>query len=413
MKNFSLTITVLLLAFSAQAERKTLTIAAYPSVDEIVKASLLEWKKKHPDVDVKVIGREYADHHTAMTTALATATGLPDIMTVEFGYIGRFTQSGGLENLNQPPYRANDIAKKIVPFAMMQAYTDTHGQAGIPTDIGPGAMFYRNDLLQKAKVKDTELTESWNSFIDSGKKIKAATGAYLVAHARDVKDIVIRTGIPAGEGVYFDAQGNSVVGSSIRFQKGFELARKIRNEGLDAKVNAWSGEWGESLKRGNVTAQMMGAWLGGHLSNWLAPDTAGLWRSTVLPERVATSWGGTFYAIPKKAQNKELAWDLITHLTLNRQQQQLAFEKFNAFPSLLEAQSGSFFEQPVQFLGGQKARIEWKNTALQIKPTRVFKHDAIADEIVNAELDLVLLKGKSIDQALKDAHGQIQKRARR
>jgi multiple sugar transport system substrate-binding protein len=224
---------------------------------------------------------------------------------------------------------------------------------------------------------------------------------------------VIRTGIPTDGGVYFDAQGQSVVGTSARFQKAFELAKKIRTEGLDAKVNAWSGEWGESLKRGNVSVQMMGAWLGGHLSNWLAPNTSGLWRSTVLPERAATSWGGTFYAIPKKAENKELAWDLISYLTLNRQQQQLAFEKFNAFPALVEAQSGPFFEQPVQFLGGQKARIEWKNTAAQIKPTRVFKHDTIAEEIVNAELDLVLLKGKPIEQALRDAHNQIQRRARR
>lgn len=413
MKKISSAIVALLIVFSAHAEPKILTVAAYLSVDEIVRTALVDWKKKHPDVDIKVVGREYADHHTAMTTALATATSLPDVMTIEYGYLGRFAQSGALEDLSQPPYRASDVAKKVVPFAMAQAHTQAHGQIAIPTDIGPGAMFYRNDLAQKAKVKDVELTESWDSFIVSGKKIKSATGAYLVAHARDVKDIVIRTGIPADEGVYFDSQGQSVVGTSPRFQKGFELAKKIRTEGLDAKVNAWSGEWGESLKRGNVSVQMMGAWLGGHLANWLAPNTAGLWRSTTLPERAATSWGGTFYAIPKKSQNKELAWDLISYLTLNRQQQQLAFEKFNAFPALLDAQSGPFFEQPVQFLGGQKARIEWKNTASQIKPTRVFKHDTIAEEIVNAELDLVLLKGKPIDQALKDAHSQIQRRSRR
>jgi multiple sugar transport system substrate-binding protein len=413
MKKVSSAIVALLLVFSVHAEQKTLTVAAYPSVDEIIKTALIEWKKQHPDVDVKVIGREYADHHTAMTTALATATSLPDVMTIEYGYLGRFAQSGALEDLSKPPYRANEVAKKIVPFAIAQAHTQTQGQVAIPTDIGPGAMFYRNDLAQKARVKDTELTESWDSFIESGKKIKSATGAYLVAHARDVKDIVIRTGIPTDEGVYFDSQGQSVVGTSTRFQKGFELAKRIRTEGLDAKVNAWSGDWGESLKRGNVSVQMMGAWLGGHLSNWLAPNTAGLWRSTALPERAATSWGGTFYAIPKKAQNKELAWDLISYLTLNRQQQQMAFEKFNAFPALVEAQSGAFFEQPVQFLGGQKARIEWKNTASLIKPTRVFKHDAIAEEIVNAELDLVLLKGKPIEQALKDADSQIQRRARR
>ncbi len=413
MKKISSVIIALLLAINAHAERKVLTVAAYPSVDEIIKTALVEWKKQHPDVDVKVIGREYADHHTAMTTALATATSLPDVMTIEYGYLGRFAQSGGLMDLSQAPYRANEVAKKFVPFAVAQAHTQAQGQIAIPTDIGPGAMFYRNDLTQKAKVKDTELTESWDSFIESGKKIKSVTGSYLVAHARDVKDIVIRTGIPTDGGVYFDAQGQSVVGTSARFQKAFELAKKIRTEGLDAKVNAWSGEWGESLKRGNVSVQMMGAWLGGHLSNWLAPNTSGLWRSTVLPERAATSWGGTFYAIPKKAENKELAWDLISYLTLNRQQQQLAFEKFNAFPALVEAQSGPFFEQPVQFLGGQKARIEWKNTAAQIKPTRVFKHDTIAEEIVNAELDLVLLKGKPIEQALRDAHNQIQRRARR
>jgi multiple sugar transport system substrate-binding protein len=413
MKKISTSIVALLMIFNAYAEQKTLTVAAYPSVDEIIKTALVEWKKKHPDVEIKVVGREYADHHTAMTTALATATSLPDVMTIEYGYLGRFAQSGALEDLNQPPYRASDLTQKIVPFAVAQARTQAFGQVAMPTDIGPGAMFYRNDLAQKAKVKDSELTESWDSFIESGKKIKSATGAYLVAHARDVKDIVIRTAIPANEGVYFDAQGQSVVGSSPRFQKAFELAKKIRSEGLDAKINAWSGEWGESLKRGNVSVQMMGAWLGGHLSNWLAPNTAGLWRSTVLPERAATSWGGTFYAIPKKAENKELAWDLISYLTLNRKQQQIAFEKFNAFPALLEAQSGPFFEQPVPFLGGQKARLEWKSTAAQIKPTRVFKHDTIAEEIVNAELDLVLLKGKPVEKALKDAHEQIQRRARR
>lgn len=397
----------------ACAQKTTLTVAAYPAVDEIVKASLREWQKKHPNVEVKVVGREYADHHTAMTTALATSTGLPDVMALEYGYLGRFSQSGGLEDLDKAPFNAKQHASKIVAFAMAQGRTAANGQTAMPTDIGPGAMFYRVDLLQKAKVNEGDLTQSWESFIQSGQKIKKASGAYLVAHARDVKDIVIRTGIPEGQGVYFDAQGKSVIESSPRFKRGFEMAQKIRQEGLDAKINPWSNEWGEALKRGTVTVQMMGAWLGGHLQNWLAPNTAGLWRSTVLPERVATSWGGTFYAIPKKASNKDLAWDLVQHLTLNRQQQQMAFEKFNAFPALIEAQTGKFFEEPVAFLGGQKARLAWKATAEQIKPTMVFKNDTVAEEIVNAELDLVLTKGKSIVQALKDANRLVERRASR
>ena len=397
----------------ALAQKTTITVAAFPAVDEIVKASLQEWQKKNPNVEVKVVGREYADHHTAMTTALATSTGLPDVMTIEYGYLGRFSESGGLEDLNKAPYHLGKNASKIVSYAMAQGYAASHGQVAIPTDIGPGAMFYRNDILAKAKVKESDLTQSWDSFIQSGQKIKKSTGSYLVAHARDVKDIVIRTGIPTGQGVYFDAQGKSVIETSVRFKRGFELAQKIRAEELDAKINPWSNEWGESLKRGTVTVQMMGAWLGGHLQNWLAPNTSGMWRSTVLPERIATSWGGTFYAIPKKAVNKTIAWDLVQHLTLNSKQQQMAFEKFNAFPALIEAQSGEFFNQPVAFLGGQKARTEWEKTAQQIKPTMVFKNDSMAEEIVNAELDLVLNKNKPIDQALKDAHRMVQRRASR
>jgi multiple sugar transport system substrate-binding protein len=397
----------------AMAQKTIITVAAFPAVDEIVKASLEVWQKKNPDVEVKVVGREYADHHTAMTTALATSTGLPDIMTIEYGYLGRFAQSGGLEDLEKAPYQVGRHASKWVAYALAQGRAPQQGQVAIPTDIGPGALFYRNDLLMKAKVTESDLTQSWDGFIQSGQKIKKDTGAYLVAHARDIKDIVIRTGIPAGHGVYFDDKGQSVIDSSPRFKRGFELAQKIRAQGLDAKINAWSNEWAESLKRGTVTVQMMGAWLGGHLQNWLAPQTSGLWRSTVLPERVATSWGGTFYAIPKKAVNKELAWDLIQHLTLNSKQQQMAFEKFNAFPALIEAQSGEFFNQPVAFLGGQKARAEWKASAAQIKPTMVFKNDSVAEEIVNAELDLVLNKNKPIEQALKDAHRLVQRRASR
>jgi multiple sugar transport system substrate-binding protein len=397
----------------AMAQKTTITVAAYPAVDAIVKAAVVEWQKNNPQVEVKVVAREYADHHTAMTTALATSSGLPDVMTIEYGYLGRFAQSGGLEDLNKAPFNWAEHDRKVVPYASAQGRHTKHGQVAIPTDIGPGVLFYRNDLLAKAKVKETDLTQSWESFIQSGLKIKQSTGAYMVAHARDVKDIVIRTGIPAGQGVYFDAQGKSIIETSPRFKRAFELAQKIRTQELDAKVNSWSNEWGESLKRGTVTVQMMGAWLGGHMQNWLAPNTSGLWRSTVLPERIATSWGGTFYAIPKKAVNKAIAWDLIKHLALNSAQQQIAFEKFNAFPALLAAQNGAFFEQPVSFLGGQKARVQWRETALQIQPTKVFKNDSVAEEIVNAELDLVLNKNKPIEQALKDAHRLVQRRASR
>lgn len=390
-----------------------LTVAAYPAVDDIVRAALPAWKKAHPNVEVKVVSREFSDHHTAMTTALAASSGLPDVMTIEYGFLGRFSRSGALENLSAAPYAADNLKDRFVPYAWTQGRTEAQGQVAIPTDIGPGAMFYRQDLLDKAGLKPEDLSADWQRFVQAGKQLKSRTGVHLLAHARDIKDIVIRANVAPGDGIYYDAQGQSLVASAPRFKLAFELAKQVRDNGLDARVNAWSNEWGESLRRGHVAVQMMGAWLGGHMQNWLAPQTAGLWRSGPLPQGLALSWGGTFYAIPKKSGHKALAWDLVRYLTTDPAQQQLAFEKFNAFPALVAAHQGAFFEQPVEFLGGQKARRQWRDTAQRIEASRVFRNDPIAEEFVNAELDLVLTRGKSVESALADAHRLVQRRAQR
>ena len=49
--------------------QQVLVMAPYPAVDEIVKAAIPAWKQLHPTVDIKVVSREFADRHTAMTTA--------------------------------------------------------------------------------------------------------------------------------------------------------------------------------------------------------------------------------------------------------------------------------------------------------------------------------------------------------
>ena len=207
----------------------------------------------------------------------------------------------------------------------------------VPTDIGPGTLLYRADILAKAGVGEAELTASWDSYVAAGAKIKAATGAYLMAHARDMKDMVIRIGIQPGEGLYFDQQSNVLV-SSPRFVRAFELARQVRRQKLDARVAAWSNEWSEGFKRGSIATQLTGAWLAGHLNNWLAPDTKGLWRAAQLPEGAFAAYGGTFLAIPRgaPAANKPLAWEFIQLLTLHREQQLAAFKSQDAFPALLQ-----------------------------------------------------------------------------
>lgn len=400
------------LSLQAQAQQTTLTVAAFPSVDKIVKSAIPAFKKLHPNVEIKVVGREYADHHNAMVTSLATGTGLPDVMAVELGFLGRFAEGKTLEDLSKPPFNGGQYTKRFVPFTIPLA-TNTLGElSAIPTDIGPGTMFYRDDILKKSGVTERDLTSSWESYIEAGKKIKASTGAYLLAGANDIQRIVIRTGLKDGEGVFFD-KNNKVLVDSPRFVRSFELAKQIRDNKLDAKIGAWSNEWSEAFKRGTVATQMMGAWLGGHLQNWLAPNTKGMWRAADLPGGAYGSWGGTFYAIPKKGANKEIAWEFIKFMTLNKEQQLAGFKSEDAFPALIDAQNDPFYEQGVDFFGGQKVRLLWRNAVPKIPALDVAKHDPVAEEVIATELDKVLENGKDIKQALADAKALIERRARR
>ena len=394
--------------------RDKLTIAAFPAVDEIVRSAIGEWKKLYPDIDIQVVSRQFSDHHTAMTTALSTSFYLPDVMALEVGYVGRFAQGGGLEDLSRPPYNVGQFKARYASYAYAQATSRSGAVVAVPTDIGPGTLLYRKDVLDKAGVSEADLIASWDTYVTAGAKIKAATGAYLMPHARDIKDILIRTGVKPGEGLYFDDQSNVLV-TSPRFVRAFELARKVRQQKLDAKVPAWSNEWSEGFKRGTIATQMTGAWLAGHLNNWLAPSTKGLWRAAQLPEGAQVAYGGTFYAIARGApdQRKLLAWEFIKLMTLNKKVQLAAFKAQDAFPALVETYDDPFFDQSIAFLGGETARVGWRNSVSKITAVSVHKQDAFADEVINTELDKVLDRGKDIATALADAQRLLARRAHR
>lgn len=402
-------------ANAALAQGKTeLVVAAFPAVDAVVKAAIPTWKKRHPDVEIKVVSRQFSDHHTAMTTALSTSFYLPDIMALEVGYVGKFSQGGGLEVLSREPYGITKHQSKFVTYAYEQGRNRAGEIIAAPTDIGPGTLLYRKDVLDKAGVSEADLTRSWDSYVEAGTKIKATTGANLMAHARDMKDIMIRIGLRPGEGLYFDDKSNVLV-NTPRFVRAFELARKVRKNKLDAKVSAWSNEWAEGFRRGSVATQLTGAWLAGHLNNWLAPNTKGQWRAAQLPEQSWAAFGGTFFAIARGApqEHKKLAWEFIEMMTLERELQLAAFKSQDAFPALMSALNDEFFEQPIEFLGGQKARVLWREAAAHTTAVAVHKQDAFAGEVIDTELDKVLDQGKDIKTALADAERLLQRRAHR
>ena len=391
--------------------RTSLVVASFPDLDRSAIAAREQWARLHPDVEVKIVSLQIADHHTAMTTALATGAGLPDVMALDFRFVGKFAASGGLEDLGAAPYNGMALRDRFERYAFAQGINKKGVLAAMPTDIGPGTLLYRKDLFDRAGVDEAELTASWESFLAAGRKLKAASGVYPLGDAGDLRDILLRAGVHDGEGLYFDADGKVLV-ETDRFVRAFELGLQAHRDGLDAHAPPWCNDWVAGLARGRIATQMMGSWLTGHLRNWIAPDQSGRWRSAPLPGGAFASYGGSFYAIPKKARNKPLAWEFIKLLCNDREVQLQSLRVLDSFPALLDAQHDASMDAPIPYLGGQRARLMWRDIAARVPVIPVNRYDAVATDVIRDAFEQVVTEGVAVRDALRDARVLIEHRAR-
>jgi multiple sugar transport system substrate-binding protein len=400
----------MLLASLAFAQTK-ITIALFEPLNEHVQRVLPQFYAEHPGVEVEIRTLGYGDHHDALVTALATGSGAGDVVAIEIGYIARFVAEGGLVDLSMAPYGAAQYADLFVDYAWQQAQSTDGRQIALPTDIAPGVMYYRRDHLETLGWDIEDVIASIDSFLDYGRALKAQ-GVFLVADATSVANALIRSEIPAGDGIYFAADGTPLLNSE-RFLAAARVAQTIRQEGLDAQIGAWSNEWYEAFRRGTTAAELSGAWLGGHLQTWMAPDTSGLWGASEFPGQILMSWGGSFYGIPMQSQNKDVAWELVKFLTTNPEVQLEAFRTINAFPAMPETYDDPMFEEPLEFLAGQPARVLFASVAERILPLTTHPSHMIADEIWGSAMGEILNEGRDVQSALDEAQNLVARRVRR
>lgn len=404
------TVTALGIATTVNAADSNIRFDGFPDFDSSLKVLLPEFEKE-TGIKVDYLMNNHGDHHTKLTTNLATGSGAGDVIVVDVEKIGPFVASGGLVNLSEQ-YGADKYQERFAPYAWTQGKGADGDVYGMPVDLGPGVMYYRSDVFEKAGIDVNKAIKDWDSYIKAGEELKKQD-VYLIASAADVAQAIIFTTVPEGEGLYFDADGNPVV-TSERFVHAFEVAKEIRDKGLDARILAWSNEWYEGFRNGTFATQLSGAWLLGHLNNWIAPETSGKWAVSNLPDGIYGSWGGSFLSIPTQSKHQDEAWKLIEYMTTRRDIQLKHFETIAAFPANTTTYDDDLFQQEVAFLGGQKARLLFAEVAENIKPVAPAKGDHVARSIIleNALME-VLDEGKDIRTALKEAERMIKRRTRR
>jgi multiple sugar transport system substrate-binding protein len=391
---------------AAKEAQVTLTVAVYPSLDLTILRTIGRWKLLHPEAAVQVVSREMNDHHRAMADLLANGVNVPDVIGLEATYMSRFAALGGLEDLSQSPYHAEACAARMARYALPAARGATGALLALPADIGPAVLFYREDLLDRAGVAEADLA-SWEGFVEAGRRLRAETGVALLAHVAELADLRARAAIPPGEGLHFDAGGVPRLRGE-RFVVAFELARAARAAGVDVGLDeGWTPGWASLFSAGRVASQPAGSWLMGMLEEWIAPQTRGLWRTTDLPGRVHAGWGGSYYALTKRSPHLALGWDFLKLMCLDRHAQLGALEHSCSFPASLDALDDPFLDEPLPFLGGQRARQHWRSVAAQIPVLPVHPLDTLAAGALRTALHAVLDHGQEIGLALAEAERRV------
>ena len=128
---------------------------------------------------------------------------------------------------------------------------------------------------------------------------------------------------------------------------------------------------------------------------------------------VRAAYGGSFYAVPKKAANKAAAWDFIRLMKADAEVQRESLKALDSFPAMRAVLDDPVMDEPIAFLGGQRARQLWRETAVRIPAIPVNRFDALATTVIRDEFERVIARGKAIPEALADARRLIERRARR
>ncbi|MCH0541680.1 extracellular solute-binding protein [Streptomyces sp. MUM 203J] len=386
----------------------TLTVDLFGSFGYKEAGLYAEYEKLHPGIKIKQTDTEdEQDYWKSLQTRLAGGGGLADVQGIEVGRIASVTQQQAdrFEDLGR--YGAGELKGQFAEAKWSAATTRDGRILGLGTDVGPEAMCYRRDLLEQAGLPTDreELARrwaTWDGYLQLGRQYRAKApgrSAWL-----DSVGSLFTIMIGQEKERYYDASGKLVYEDNPAVLAAWDAAARAAAAGLSAKLDQWSPQWNQAFAAGSFATIPCPAWMLGYIKGQAGEAGKGRWDIAKLPGG-AGNWGGSYLAVPRAAQHKKEAYELIAWLTAPEQQAVL-FEKQGNFPSstgaierVADAVDPYFSDAPIGRIFGDAAKAA---------PVQVLGvHDKnVADQITNA-LSEVERKGTDPAEAWSNAKAGV------
>jgi ABC-type glycerol-3-phosphate transport system substrate-binding protein len=382
-------------------------------------AELVMWTfaEAHADTYKSIIAQFEAEHHVkvdiqnislraetvrleSMFMSGQSGRILPDVVEMEIQNVGRFFRPPvdeiGFLPLNDYLKRDN-WDKRIVPMRFA-TWSKQNVIFGVPHDVHPVAIVYRQDLFQQAGI-DLEKAKTWSEFQDmclkfqdywraQGKPTRHAIELPLVAPDYVIV-MLLQRGVNLVDQNNVIHMNDPIVAQTIAFYA--QMVAGPRKVGWEGSTASNKGLWAADLLEGNLCASVCADWRVYDIELY-APGLSGKMRAMPLPrfeptDTPTSTWGGTMIGITRNSKQHELAWKLIQFLYLSQTGHEARLKKTNIIPPVMEWWDHPVYHERKAFFGGQSLNELYVDLARQVPPRYVSPATTVAQTQLSVVID--------------------------
>ncbi|GHO45786.1 ABC transporter substrate-binding protein [Ktedonospora formicarum] len=306
---------------------------------QVFDATKESFNKKYPNIKVKHVA---VDVDAKLPSTLATGVNVPD---------GAFYEDNNLPVLAAKYYDITDwikpYTKDIVPFKL-RVNTYNGRIVGIPWDLDPGLLYYREDMLQQAGV-DPQSIETYDDLLTAAHNIQDKFGPKVKPIHLEQDPGLTQLWVE----MFANQQGVSMVNEQGKLQLNSQpylnimnFLKRIRDENLGTRAVYYSPGDIAAIEADQVAFYPWAIWAvyGPEL---LFKKSKGKWRAMPLPAWTkggtrAAVMGGSSFIIPKKAKNPHLAWLYYEHLVFSPEGYRAVYGPNKIYPGGLNTSMPSY-----------------------------------------------------------------------
>jgi arabinosaccharide transport system substrate-binding protein len=306
-----------------------------------------------------------------------TSDQLPEVVEIEIGWVGKFfrppVDEMGLIPLNDMLKESGWYDKLIK--SRFAPWTKDDLIFGIPHDVHPVTLTYRDDLYREAGI-DLSTVKTWPELHEACLKFEAywRGRGYRERHAIQAAggDSGIVQQILLQRHINLVDQHNKVHINDPRVAQtvAFYAQMVAGPRAVGGQSTAGTGALSKDLNEGNLCAFITPDWNVSYIKRY-ADKVGGKMRMMPLPkfdptDAPTSTWGGSMIGITKACKRPKDAFKLIEYLYFSEEGLAMRQAQTDIIPPLKSVWDRPVYQKPDPFFGGQKGQALFIELAREI-----------------------------------------------